>query len=318
MKRVVKWFSLIVLAAVIIGVVALWTPDTDRLAMRTKYGAPPSQFLDVGGGLTVHVRDEGPRDAPVVVLLHGSNADLHTWDAWTNKLKDRYRIVRFDQMGHGLTGPSPTRDYRTAAFVDVVERVTSKLEIGRFTLVGNSMGGGIAWNYAVAHPDRLTGLVLIDAGGAPDLRKQSLPLGFLLARTPVLRDAIKYLTPRSLIENGLQQSVSNQAIVTPTAVDRYWELLRYPGNRQATIDRASIPPAAGGDTRVSSIKTPTLILWGADDKLLPVSGATWFRAHIPGSKVIIYRGIGHLPMEEAADSSANDVANWLATETPKR
>jgi pimeloyl-ACP methyl ester carboxylesterase len=318
MKRVLKWASLALVVAFVAVIVVFWTPDTDPAAMRAKYGGAPSQFLDIGGGLTVHVRDEGPRDAPVVVLLHGSNSDLHTWDAWTKSLASKYRVIRLDQIGHGLTGPSPKRDYTPAAFVDTVDRVATKLGVAKFVLAGSSMGGGVAWQYAIAHPDRVTGLVLVDASGAPDLSKQSLPIGFRIAKTPVLRDVMLYITPRSIIASSMHQAVSNQAIVSDAMIDRTWELLRYPGNRQATMDRFATPISAVNTQALATIKAPTLILWGDDDKLLPVSGAGWFATQIAGSKVVTYPGIGHLPMEEAADKSAADLMNWLATVKPAR
>lgn len=313
MIRFAKWLAAAILVVAVAAVAAFWTPDTDAAAMRAKYGGAPSQFVDLGGGITVHLRDEGPRDAPVVMLLHGSNADLHTWDAWTKRLIPHYRVVRFDQIGHGLTGPSPVRDYGPAAMVATTDRVAAKLGLARFVLVGNSMGGGVAWRYAAAHPDRLAGLVLIDASGAPDLRRQSLPLGFRIARTPGLRNAMLYLTPRAVIAKSIRQSVANQSIVTDAMIDRYWELLRYPGNRQATLDRFSQPATFNDGGRLPPIRTPTLILWGADDRLLPVSGAHWFADRIPGSRVIVYPGIGHLPMEETADRSAADLMQWLAS-----
>ena len=145
MLRILKWATALVLVAIVGLGIAFWTPDTDAAAMRAKYGGAPSQFVDLGGGLTVHLRDEGPRDAPVIVLLHGSNADLHTWDEWTKRLIPQYRVIRFDQIGHGLTGPNPARRYDMNAFTDTVDRVTTKLGVQRFVLGGNSMGGGIAW-----------------------------------------------------------------------------------------------------------------------------------------------------------------------------
>lgn len=314
LTRILGLFLLLVGAAAFY----FWTSNTDAAAMRAKYGAAPSQFVDIGNGITVHLRDEGPRDAPAILLLHGSNADLHTWDPWTKTLSAKYRIVRFDQIGHGLTGPNPSRDYGPQAMVATTDAVATKLGLSRFVIAGNSMGGWIAWQYAVAHPDKLAGLVLIDAGGAPVDKAQSLPIGFRIARTPVLRDTMLHFTPRSLVAKSLSHSVSNQAIVTDAATDRYWEMLRYPGNRQATIDRFALPFAPPQPDKLASIKTPTLILWGEQDKLLPVSGAKWFTSHIAGSKTIIYPGIGHLPMEEAADKSAADLANWLATLPPPR
>jgi pimeloyl-ACP methyl ester carboxylesterase len=259
----------------------------------------------------VHVRDEGPRDGPVIVLLHGSNASLQTWDPWAAKLTSKYRVIRFDQAGHGLTGPHPKRDYSLAAFDEVVDAVTRKLGVDTFTLAGNSMGGGIALSYAIAHPERLTGLVLIDAGGAPSAKPKSLPIGFRIAQTPGLRDIMLYITPRSFLEKSLHQSVSVQSIINDPMIDRYWELLRYPGNRQATIDRFTSPRIPIDPAAIRAIKTPTLIIWGEEDKLIPFSAGQWFAANIPGSKLISYKGVGHIPMEEAADRSVGDLIGWM-------
>jgi pimeloyl-ACP methyl ester carboxylesterase len=148
---------LVLIAALGIAFLALRTPDTDPAAMRAKYGAAPSQFVDLGAGLTVHLRDEGPRDAPAIVLLHGSNADLHTWEPWAAALRSDYRVIRFDTIGHGLTGAAPGKDYSAAAMAALVGRVADKLAIGKFVLGGNSMGGGISVAYALKHQDRLTG-----------------------------------------------------------------------------------------------------------------------------------------------------------------
>jgi pimeloyl-ACP methyl ester carboxylesterase len=315
MLRFLKWLGLLAVVLVVGTGIAFYAPDTDPAAMRAKYGGPPSQFVDLGGGLTVHLRDEGPRDAPVLVLLHGSNADLHTWDAWISRLTPQYRVIRFDQIGHGLTGPNPARDYSIAAFTGTVDRVVTKLGISRFVLAGNSMGGGIALNYARQHPEKLAGLVLVDAGGAPEPETdgKELPIGFRIALTPGVRDIMKIVTPRSMIDTSLHQSVSNQAIVTPAMVDRYWELLRYPGNRQATLDRFSTPRVATNEADVRAIKTPTLVMWGAEDKLIPVASAAWFARLLPNATRVTYPGIGHIPMEETPDRSAADLKSWLAT-----
>ena len=315
--RSLKWALGVVLIAVFGLVTLYWTPDTDKASMRAKYGSRASQYIDLGGGLTVHLRDEGPRDAPVIVLLHGSNSSLQTWDSWTSALTGRFRIIRFDEPGHGLTGDYPARDYSRAAFADIVSRVTTRLGVARFILVGNSMGGGVAWAYAHNHPERLTGLVLVDAAGEPKPTNSSPPLGFRLARTPVVRDLMTYVTPRWLIADGLRQSVSNQHVVTPELIDRYWELLRYPGNRPATIDRFATP-------REESLlgplprPIPTLIMWGAEDKLIPVTSAAWFKGKVPDAEVVIYPKVGHLMMEEIPSRSVGDLAIWLEELVPTK
>lgn len=314
MKTVGK--GLLVLAAVLVAAFFIFrTPDTDPAEMRAKYGGPPSQFVALDNGLTVHVRDEGPRNAPAIILLHGSNADLHTWQEWVRLLGQDYRIIRFDQIGHGLTGPAPDGDYSTAAFVETVDQMASSLGLERFTLGGNSMGGEIALAYAIAHPEKLNGLILVDAGGAPQLGDGEGDgggnIGFAIARLPVVNKLMTQITPRPIIEQSLAQSVTNQAVVTPQTVDRYWELLRYPGNRAATLARFGQPRDSFTAEEVRRVTVPTLIIWGEEDALIPFSTAQWFAKNLPESSVVSFPGVGHLPMEESPELSAAAVRKWL-------
>lgn len=310
-----KWFWRILgglLLALVLAFFALRVPDTDPAAMYAKYGTPPSRMLAIAGERRVHVRDEGPRDAPVIILLHGSNADLHTWQPWVDALKEEYRVVRFDQRGHGLTGPAPDGDYALEAFMADIDAVADALKLGRFTLAGNSMGGAIAMGYAIAHPERLEGLVLIDAGGAPIEREGSGNIAFRLAGMPMVGDLMSQLLPRSLVAKSLAQSVSNKAIVTPQAVDRYWELARYPGNRSATRKRFSTPRRSFDVQTIARVQVPTLVMWGEEDALIPFDAAGWYMDHLPNATLANYPGIGHIPMEEAPERSVTDLEIWLA------
>lgn len=317
MKRVLKWILGILLVA-LIGLFAVgYTPDTDPAAMRLKYGGQAARFMDVGGGVTVHYRDQGNPQGPVLVLLHGSNASLHTWEPWVARLQGKYRIISLDQIGHGLTGPNPTGQYDSAAFVGTLDALMTKLGITRFALAGNSMGGYVAWEYALAHPDKLTHLVLVAAAGAPEDPNREIPIGFKIARHPLLSKLGLVITPRGMFERSLHGSVSNHAVITDAVIDRYWELNRMPGNRAATGARfAQYGTRQNNTARLGEIKVPTLILWGAEDKLLPVSGAGWFAAQIPGSVRIVYPKIGHVPQEEAADRSAADADAFLSKPFP--
>lgn len=317
MKKLFKWIGNLLLIAVIALLALGYTPDTDPAEMREKYASPASKFVAIGGGLTMHVRDEGKPDGPVLVLLHGSNASLHTWKPLVERLKGKYRIISLDQIGHGLTGPNPTGQYDGLAFVRTLNTLLGKLGVNRFALAGNSMGGYVAWEYALAYPDKLTHLILIDAAGPPDDPNKNLPIGFRIARMPGVSKLAQVITPRSVFEKSLRGSVSNQSIVTPEMIDRYWELNRYPGNRAATGARfAQYANRARNVGALGQITTPTLILWGAEDKLIPVSGADWFAARIPGSIRIIYPGIGHIPIEEAPDRTAGDLDAFLSKPFP--
>lgn len=314
-----KWF-LRALAAIfgicVIALIFMRVPDTDPDAMLAKYGAPPSQFVTLDDGLTVHYRDEGPlaedSEAPLpVVLLHGSNADLHTWQPWTDQLSSEYRIIRFDQIGHGLTGPAMDGEYSLDQFVDDVDEVADKLGLEQFVLAGNSMGGTIAMAYAMEHPERLAGLVLIDAGGADIKREGGGNLLFTLARIPGVNSVLSTITPRSMVKRSLSQSVTNQEIVTEAAVDRYWELARYPGNRAATLKRFAAPRQPFSKEAAGKVTVPTLVMWGELDSLIPYEAANWYMEALPNATLISYPDIGHIPMEEAPQRSASDLAVWL-------
>jgi pimeloyl-ACP methyl ester carboxylesterase len=307
-----RWpWALLAVALLLAGLwAALRTPDRPVAELRAKYANAESEFVEVEPGLTVHLRDEGPRGAPAVLLLHGSNASLHTWEPWVARLKARYRVISYDHPGHGLTGPHPRDDYSAAAFVRVADAVARDRGLDRFVIAGNSMGGWVAWNYALAHSAKLAGLVLVDASGAPlpASAEPKPPIGFRIARTPGLSQLFREITPRSLVERSLRQSVTVQSSLTPAVVDRYWELLLHPGNRRATGIRFGAPRSTATEAQLAAIRTSTLVMWGRDDKLVPVEAAAVFDRAIPNSRAVVYDGIGHIPMEEAPDRSAADLA----------
>ncbi|QLC24709.1 alpha/beta hydrolase [Parasphingopyxis algicola] len=317
MKRFFKWAALILLILIVGAVAWFWTPDRDAAELRALYTTDASQFIELENGLTVHVRDQGPRDAPVIVLIHGSSASLQTWEPWVERLSDDYRIVIYDQPGHGLTGPTPDGNYDTAVFVETAQGVADALALDRFVIGGNSMGGWVSWNYALAHGDRLDGLVLVDASGAPDARPQSIPIGFRIARMPVVSSIMQKITPRSMIERSLQQSVSNREMIDEAMVDRYYDLIRYPGNRAATLARSRAERTVASPETMARIAVPTLLIWGQEDGLVPLAAGEWFDTHIPDSALIVYPGIGHIPMEETPDRSAADLRAWLQTVYPQ-
>jgi pimeloyl-ACP methyl ester carboxylesterase len=311
-KRILKWLFGILIAAT--AALFLWgyAPDTDPARMRAKYANAASQFIDIGNGLKMHIRDEGKKDGPALVLLHGSNSSLHIWQQWSKRLGASYRIISIDQIGHGLTGPNPSRDYSAKAFVDTLDLALTRLKIDRFALAGSSMGGWVAWEYALVHPQKITDLILIDSAGPPNNAPAKLSLGYRVQQTPMINQISTFITPRSLVEGAARSTVADPDSITDPEIDRIWELVRYPGNRQATLDIIRAAPSRNEHlNQVSSIKARTLILWGADDKNLPVSGADWFARKIPGSEKIIYKNIGHLPMEEVPDQSAGDVDAFL-------
>lgn len=279
------------------------------------YASADSRYLALGEDVRIHFRDLGPRDAPVIVLVHGFSASLHTWEPWVTDLRRDHRVISLDLPGHGLSRCIDNDEIGMAQFVDVIDRLTRALKVERFTLIGNSMGGAAAWNYALSHPDRLDALVLVDASGWPQTGEdgKGRPLVFRLLDIPLARAAMKDLDLSSLIRSGLQDSFADPAFVTDEMVDRYASLARAPCHREALLSlsagRDSRSPATA--ERLSAIAAPTLVMHGAEDNLIPASHGERFAAAIPGAELKLYPDVGHLPQEEIAAQSVADLRAFL-------
>jgi pimeloyl-ACP methyl ester carboxylesterase len=189
-----------------------------------------------------------------------------------------------------------------------------KLGLKIFALAGNSMGGGVAARFAEEHPDRVTALILVDAGGMPTHQGDRTPLAFSLLRQAWLRPILGHLDPTPLVKEGLGDAIVRKDILTPQMITLYADMARMEGSRAATAERFGQYSAADSTyvkDHVSALTMPVLILWGEQDHLIPVAtAATWHDA-IPGSKVIVYAETGHIPMEELADQTALDVRKFL-------
>jgi pimeloyl-ACP methyl ester carboxylesterase len=309
-----KWLGRLVLVLIVLigaAALALYQPDVPMKELEARYGGPDSQFVTLISGARAHFRDQGRADAPPLLLLHGSNASLHTWEPWVAILSKEFRVLSVDLPGHGLTGAVPGGDYSQKGMAGFVLEFAAAMKLEKFALAGNSMGGGVAARFAIDNPGRLSHLILVDAGGFPSAKPRDPGLGFTLARMPVVQDLIPYIGPRFVFEQSLKTAFADDAQVTGEMIDRYWLMNRGAGIRQATMARFQTPPDDVVRTRAAEIKAPTLILWGDQDSLIPVDVADAFKAAIAGSELIVYPGIGHIPMEEVAERSAADTMAFL-------
>jgi pimeloyl-ACP methyl ester carboxylesterase len=207
-------------------------------------------------------------------------------------------------------GTVEEHDYSIDAYVAVVDHVMARLGLRRFVLGGNSLGGGIACAYALAHPDRVRGLILVDALAYP-VHGSDLPLAFRMASWPVVPTLLTRLDPRRLVENGVRKSYGDVSHITPGTLLRYYELTLRAGNRAAFVERMRVPQR-DDSARIRQLRQPTLVLWGADDRLIPVEAGRWFERDIPGARLIVYSGLGHVPMEEDPARTAADVEQFLS------
>jgi len=313
MKRTARILAGTVLALAVLlgGLIAYhWAPDRPVSALVARWAPPPSQFVAIDG-LQVHLRDEGPRDDPTpIVLLHGTSASLHTWDGWVAALLPRHRVVRLDLPGFGLTGPAPDDDYSMVRYVEFIASALDTLGIEQCVIAGNSFGGWISWETALAHPDRIKGLVLVDAAGYP-LQSESVPIGFRLANVPVLNRVMESVLPRGIVESSLRNTYGDPSRVTPELVDRYYELTLREGNRRALAQRFAAGRGTTEPGRIRSLRLPTLILWGDRDRLIPPSYAERFHRDIAGSELVMFPGLGHVPQEEDPAATVAAVLAFL-------
>jgi pimeloyl-ACP methyl ester carboxylesterase len=315
LRRIAIGLAALLLLLGALGLGALYAagaPDLPIRELEARYGAPPvSHYIEVDG-MRLHYRDEGPRDAPVLLLLHGFGASLHTWDGWVAALGDTYRIIRLDLPGHGLTGPYPDEDrarYQPEAMAQVVDRFMATLGVARFSIGGNSMGGGISWRYTVLQPNKIEKLILVDAAGYP--REEPRPAALRVLGWPVIGALLGNIAPQGLMRKNVESVYGNPALVSDDLVARYRDLALRPGNRAAARAIMTQEPDARLVPQIKDIKQPVLILWGARDSwVLPKYDAR-FKADLPAATLIMYEDLGHVPMEEAPARTAADARRFL-------
>lgn len=277
--------------------------------LKLKYTNSESSFISVDG-MDVHFRDEGNQtDSIPIVLIHGTGSSLHTFDAWTDSLKTSNRVIRMDLPAFGLTGPFPDRNYAIAHYTSFLKDFLTALKINKCVLAGNSLGGQIAWNFTLEQPGMVQKLILIDAAGYPTISK-SVPIAFKLGQTPVLKKLLTYITPGFMVRASIENVYFDTSKVTDALVERYFELTLRAGNRQALVDRLR-KSSDTNYTNIKYIKQPTLILWGANDLLIPVENARKFHESLPNNTLTILDDTGHTPMEESPIESLEFVTDFL-------
>jgi pimeloyl-ACP methyl ester carboxylesterase len=163
---------------------------------------------------------------------------------------------------------------------------------------------------AALAPARVHQLVLVDAGGPPFV-PENFPLGWRLARIPVLNKALEWVLPRSIVAEGVATAYADPKRITPELVDRYFELTLREGNRRALVERLRDWRLGEGAERIASIRTPTLVVWGRRDKLIPLNVGEYFARTIAGSRLVIFDDLGHVPQEEDPARTVKPVRSFL-------
>jgi pimeloyl-ACP methyl ester carboxylesterase len=295
------------LAAFVIACVWAWTPDRSRADLEARYLGPSTAIMDVAG-TPLRVRDTGPRGATVLVLMHGFGSSLETWEPWARLLGDRYRVVRFDFPGSGLSVSDRTADYSDTRSISLVKALLQQMGIRKCVLVGNSMGGRIAWRFAAAYPTLVSKLVLISPDGfaSPGFEYGRPP------KVPVLLHLMKYFLPRQLVRTNLAAAYADPARLSDDRLDRYYELMLAPGNRSAILARMNQTLLLEPGPLLRRITAPTLLLWGQADHMIPCSNASDYLHALPDARLVMFPDLGHVPQEESPDESVRPLQQFLA------
>lgn len=285
----------------------LWTPDKPRAVLERDYLADPADMVALAGA-RLHLRDDGPPDAPVVIFLHGFGASLHTWEDWAVALSQDYRVIRVDLPGSGLSPPDAESDYRDPRVISLLLALMDSKGIERATLVGNSIGGRIAWQAAAEHPERIDRLVLIapDGFASPGFEYGKAP------RVSSLLSLMRYVLPKPLLRHNLVQSYGDSAALTDATVDRYYDLMLAPGSREALLERMRQTVLSDPRTALQDVTVPVLLIWGEKDALIPVTNAQDYLDVLPDARLVTFPALGHLPHEEAPAETLPALTSFLA------
>lgn len=285
----------------------------DVEVLRGNYGSPPSQFITLLNRVNVHLRDEGESDAPTIILVHGNSEDLHTWNPMVEHLIERFRVVRFDLRRHGLTGPAPDGEYGIESYVTDLSLLIKHLELDDFVLVGHSMGGRISVKYTMENPEKVNRLILLSASGAPRKEKAPEPMALRLMRNPLGRALVRRIWSRNMAKKTLKDIVFDESSITDEEIDRMWDFSTYPGSMDAMFREYAVTWRDFDPTEIDQISTNTLLIWGEEDTVCPVSVGEWFDSQLPKSTLIRFPNIGHSPQFECPELCLEAISSWMDT-----
>ena len=294
--------------------------DIPKSEIIAKHANGSSQFIRLADGSEIHVRDEGNQSGKILVMVHGFNGSLFNYEPLVPYLSKEYRLISLDLPAHGLTGAVNSDLYNQEAYEKVIEEVVEILEIDKFYLVGHSMGGMIAWRYALSNPDQLNGLIIVGSAFFANEQEfndfQSInapPLAFKLIESKFFIRLLEFLTPRILVKEGVSQTMYDQSIVTDELVDQFHDIILMEGTRVAigmlAEDLETNFIANPLDLR--NINIPSLILHGEEDNLVDIRFIDHFVEQIPNVELISYPNVGHMPPMEIPEKLANDIEAFV-------
>ena len=292
--KALKIIAIVFIAFLLLAALYLWTPDKSKAELEKTYGSPKNAYV-TALGVNLHYQDTGPSKNPIPILfLHGFGASLQTWDVWSEALSSEYRVISIDLPGFGLTGEDPSGIYTDQRSVEVLEAFLKELKIARVVLVGNSMGGKFAWQFAARYPDQVAKLVLISPDGyaSPGIEYGKK------TEVPAIAELYRYFFSKTFLAMNLEPAYANPKTLSNDLLNRYYDLMLAPGVRGAILARMQQTVLQDPVPSLATIKVPTLLIWGEKDAFIPIANSNDYLKVMPNAKRVSLTNIGHLPQEE--------------------
>lgn len=277
--------------------------DTSMQIERRVFGLD-EKTAQVTPELSIHYYEGGPADAETLVLVHGYSADRNNWPRFARHLIKDYHIIVPDLPGHGLSTWNPDWTYSIPNQTRWLHDFLASVGVEKFHLVGNSMGGFISATYALTYPDELLSVALFDAAGVPMPNLSPMYQQIAQGQNPFLLESPEQFL--NFLDLAMEDRPWAPTFVYKAVGARYVALR----DQLAKIHKDFHERDNIGH-RVGEIQTPTLVLWGRQDRLLDVSSAEFYHQGIPGSQLAVMDGVGHLPMMERPAESASIYRDFL-------
>lgn len=309
-----KRFLKILLTLVVIAAIALtvfwFSRPADVSFDEVRASVPNSEyshFADIDG-VRIHYQEKGT--GTPLVLIHGFTSSVFSWKDVFEPLSKNFRVIALDLKGFGFSG-KPDGDYTRRAQATIVAHFLDRLKIEKAWLCGNSMGGDVSLNLAVHNSQRVAGLILIDSGGVKVEGSGSLAPSYLLI--PVVGSVLTSLALRSdkLVREGLEKSFYDRSKITDERLAAYYRPLQTRGGQSAALRARTQADQFPVEPDLGRISARTLIIWGAEDALIPLAAGRKMNSLIKDSKLLVIEKCGHLPQEEMPERVVDEITKFI-------
>ena len=310
LKKLLKILLVLIVIAAIAFTVFWFARPADVSFDEVRASVPNSEYSHFAeiDGVRVHYQEKGT--GTPLVLIHGFTSSVFSWKDVFEPLSKNFRVIAVDLKGFGFSG-KPDGDYTRRAQAMLVAHLLDYLKIDKAWLCGNSMGGDVSLNFAVQNPQRVAGLILIDSGGVKVEGSGSLAPSYLLI--PVVGRVLTALALRSdkLVREGLEKSFYDQTKITDERVASYYRPLQTRGGQLAAVRARTQADQFPVEPDLGKISARTLIIWGAEDALIPLAAGRKMNSLIKDSKLLVIEKCGHLPQEEMPERVVEEIGRFM-------